>query len=163
MAAEPFLISSLFTSFILPFVLVFTLIFAILEKTQVLGEGKKQINAIIGLVVGLILISVPFARDIVSNFMPFLAISAVVLFVFMLLYGFIFGKKEDVLDKGVKIALGIILGLAVISVLIYLSGYGGVIYDFFFNRADSSQIWINVLLIVVIGGAIAAAVSTKEK
>jgi len=53
-------ISPLFLNYILPFVLVWTLIFAILEKTNLLGEGRRQINAIIGLVVGLILIAFHF-------------------------------------------------------------------------------------------------------
>ena len=32
---------------LLPFVLIFTVVFAILQKTQILGKGKKQIDAII--------------------------------------------------------------------------------------------------------------------
>ncbi len=128
---EPIFISPLFIDYILPFVLVFTLIFAILQKTQLLGDGKKQINAIIGLIIGLILIAFPFARNIIVQLMPFLAVSAVILLVFMLLYGFIMGKKEgDVLHKGVKIALGIILGLALITVLLFISGYWTPVYDF---------------------------------
>ena len=43
--AEPIFISGYFLDYILPFVLVFTLIFAILTKTKLLGEDKKQINA----------------------------------------------------------------------------------------------------------------------
>lgn len=161
---EPILISPFFTDYILPFVLVFTLIFAILQKTQLLGEGKKQINAILGLIVGLILIAFPSARDIVVQLMPFLAVSAVVLFVFMLLYGFVMGSTDgDVLHKGVKIALGIILGLALITVLLYISGYWDPIWDFMFNRSGSGQIWVNVFLVVIIAGAIAAVVSSKDK
>tara|TARA_Y100000034_G_scaffold94740_1_gene114874 strand:- start:1494 stop:1997 length:504 start_codon:yes stop_codon:yes gene_type:complete len=161
---EPILISPFFTDYILPFVLVFTLIFAILQKTQLLGEGKKQINAILGLIIGVILLAFPFARDIIVKLMPFLAISAVVLFVFMLIYGFMMGKQDgDVLHKGVKIALGIIFALALVTALLFISGYWDPIYDLMFNRATSAQIWINVLLVVVIGGAIAAVLSTKDK
>ncbi len=161
---EPFLISSLFTDYVLPFILVFTLIFAILQKTQLLGEDKKQINSMIGLVVGLILISFSFARDIVVQLMPFLAVSAVILLVFMLLYGFIMGKKDgDVLHKGVKIALGIILGLALITAMLFITGYWDPIYDLMFGGEGSSQIWINILLVVVIAGAIASVVASKDK
>lgn len=161
---EPIFTSWIFSDYILPFVLVFTLIFAILEKTQLLGEGKRQVNAIIGLVVGLILITFPFANNIIVQLMPFLAVSAVILFVFMLLYGFIMGKKEgDVLHKGVKIALGIILGLAVITAVLWAAGVWNTVYDFMFNRGDSGQIWINILLIGVIAGAVIAVVSSKDK
>lgn len=160
---DPIFISPLFTDYILPFVLVFTLIFAILQKTQLFGEGRKQINAIIGLVVGVILIAFPFARDIIVQLMPFLAVSAVVLLVFMLLYGFVMGKEKDVLHKGVKITLGIILGLALITVLLFVSGYWGPIYNLMFGREGSSQVWINILLIVVIAGAVISVVVGKDK
>ena len=44
--------SSGFYEFALPFLLVFTIVFAILEKTKLFGGGKKNINLIIGIVVG---------------------------------------------------------------------------------------------------------------
>ena len=79
-------------------------------------------------------------------------------------YGFVVGKKDgDVLHKGVKIALGIILGLALITVLLFISGYWEPIWDLMFNREGSSQIWINVLLIVIIAGAVISVVATKDK
>ena len=87
----PFIISPFFVNIILPFVLVFTLVFAILEKTRLLGENK-QIDAIVGVVIGLFLISVPGPRDIVILLMPFLAVSIVILLVFMIIYGFIYIK-----------------------------------------------------------------------
>lgn len=160
---EPILISPFFTNYVLPFVLVFTLIFALLQKTQILGDGKKQINAILGLVIGLILISFDSARNIVVQLMPFLAVSAVILFIFMLIYGFVMGKKEDVLHKGTKIILGIIFALAFVTVLLYVSGWWSFVYDFMFNRETSSQIWINLLLFAVIIGAIIAVVVAKDK
>ena len=107
---EPILISPFFINYILPFVLVFTLTFAILQKTKLLGEEKKQIDALVSLVIGLILIAFPFAREIVVKLMPFLAVSLIILLVFMLLYGFIMGKSGDVLHKGVKINCSTSLG-----------------------------------------------------
>jgi len=158
------LTSPIFIEYILPFVLVFTLVFAILQKTKLLGEGKKQIDALVAFVIGLILIAFSSARDIVVLLMPFLAVSVVILLVFMLLYGFIVGKTTgDVLHKGVKIALGIILGLALITFLLIITGAWGPIYDYLFNREGSSQIWINVVLIVIIAGAVIAVVAGKSK
>ena len=159
MPAEPFLLSPLFTDLILPFVLVFTLIFAILQKSNLLGEGKKQIDALIGLVVGLILIAFPGPRDIIVLLMPFLAVSAVILLVFMLLYGFIVGTKEgDVLGKPWKIAFGAILTLALVSYLIFITGNWDWIWNLIFGRGGGSQIGINLLLLAVIAGAIIAVV-----
>ena len=159
MPAEPFLLSPLFTEIILPFILVFTLIFAILQKSNLLGEGKKQIDALIGLVVGLILIAYPGPRDIIVLLMPFLAVSAVILLVFMLLYGFIVGKKEgDVLGRPWKIAFGTILTLALVSYLIFITGNWDWIWNLIFGQGGGSQIGINLLLLIVIAGAIIAVV-----
>ena len=46
----------IFVETILPFLLVFTLVFAVLQKSKILGDNKKQIDAIVSLVVGLLLI-----------------------------------------------------------------------------------------------------------
>ena len=154
--AEPFLISPYFIDFILPFVLVFTIIFAVLQKTQLLGEDKKQVDSLIGLVVGLILIAFPGPRNIVVLLMPFLAVSIVILLVFMLLYGFILGKKEgDILDSGLKKVFGAILALALITFLLIITGYWGLVYAFFFE-GNYRVIWANIILIVAIVAAIFA-------
>ena len=154
----------IFMDYILPFLLVFTLTFAVLDKTKLLGEGKRQINAIISLVIGLILIAVPYAQGIIVKLIPFLAVSLVILFIFMLMYGFAMGKKEgDVLDKGVKIALGIIIGLAVIVGVLWATGAWDTVYDTLVGGSSSSQIWMNILLIAIIGGAMAVVLSTGGK
>lgn len=153
----PFIIQPIFVEAILPFVLVFTLIFAILQKTQLLGDGKKQIDALVGAVVGFILIAFPSAREIVVLLMPFLAVSAVVLLVFMILYGFIAGNKTgDVLGKYWKWALNTILAIAVVTALLMITGYWDFVYGFMFDSSLGYQIWVNVLLIGVIVAAIVA-------
>ena len=157
--AEPFFIAPFFLDYILPFVLVFTLVFAVLQKTKILGEGKKQIDSIIALIIGIILIAFPFARDIVVKLMPFLAVSIVILLVFMLLYGFVYGKSD--MQSGLKITFMIIGGLALVTVLLIITGAWDYIYSMMFENEGGGQIWINILLIVVMAGAIIAVVSGK--
>ncbi|MEK6914442.1 MAG: hypothetical protein AABW83_02215 [Nanoarchaeota archaeon] len=153
---EPFLIHPYFLDYVLPFVLVFTLIFAILQRTKLLGEEKKQVDALVGLVVGLILIAFPSARSIVVLLMPFLAVSAVLLLVFMLLYGFIMGKSDgDVLDKGWKRTFGAILALALITFFLIITGYWDSVYYYFFG-SNYRQIWANIILVLAIAAAIGA-------
>lgn len=154
--AEIIFISPLFLNYILPFVLVWTLIFAILEKTNLLGEGKRQVNAIIGLVVGLILIAFEYPRAIVIDLMPFLAVAAVVLLVFMLLYGFISGGEKVELHPSIKWPLIIILILAVVSAFLIFAGWWDLVYEFLFHNETGIQIVINILIIVVIAVAIFA-------
>ncbi|MBR9704356.1 hypothetical protein GOV12_03015 [Candidatus Pacearchaeota archaeon] len=162
--ATPFIISGFFLDYALPFALIFTLIFAVLQKTKLLGEGRKQIDAIIGLIVGLILVATPFARDIVVNLMPFLAVFATILLVFMLLYGFIVGKNDgDVLGKGWKYVFIGVLAISLVLAIIILSGYWDLFYGFLFEKPGSSTIWLNLLIIAVIVGALVAVLIGKEK
>ena len=44
----------IFVGTILPFVLVFTIVFAVLQKSKIFGDDKKQIDSIVALVFGLI-------------------------------------------------------------------------------------------------------------
>ena len=157
---EPIFVTPFFLDYILPFVLVFTLIFAILQKTKLLGDDKKQIDALIAAVVGLVLIASP-ASVIVVKLMPFLAVSAVILLVFMLLYGFIVGREKDVLGKWWKVAFGAILFVALVTVLLMIMGYWDWVYSLLFEQPTGSQIWINGLLIVVIIGALIAVLVDK--
>ena len=156
---EPFFINPFFLNYVLPFVLVFTLVFAILQKTQILGEGKKQNDSLVALVIGLILIAFPFAREIVVNLMPFLAVSIAILLVFMLGYGFIYQGKVE-MHKYLKWTLMLIFGLALVTTILLITSSWYKIYDFVFGR-NEGQIWINILLVVIITGAIVAVLKGK--
>lgn len=161
--AVPFVISSFFLEYLLPFTLIFTLIFAILQKSKLLGEDKKQIDAIIGLVVGLILIAYAPARLIVVQLQVFLAVFAATLLVFMLLMAFISQKKEgEILGKGFKYALYTILPISLIIALIVITGYWEIVKDFLFSSSTGGQIWANGLIIVVIVGALVAVLWDKS-
>jgi hypothetical protein len=151
-----FLLSPIFIEYILPLLLVFTLVFAVLEKTQILGEEKRQVNAIIGFIIGVILIAFPYAKNIVVMLMPFLAVSATILFVFMLLYGFIVGKRGgDVLGKGWKISFGAILAIALVTFLLIVMDAWDYVYNLIFYEGRG-YVWVNALLIIIIAGAIIA-------
>jgi len=153
-----------FVDFILPFLLVFTLIFAILEKSKLLGEEKRQINAIVSLVIGLIFVSVGYGTGIIVQLSYFLVVCIVILFVFMLIFGFATNKTQgDMLNKGLKIALGIIFGIAVIVAVLLITGWWDIIYDFVTNRGLGQTILINLFILAIIGGAIAVVMSSGGK
>lgn len=153
-----------FVDFILPFLLVFTLIFAILEKSKLLGDEKRQVNAIVSLVIGLIFVSVGYGTGIIVQLSYFLVVCIVILFVFMLMFGFITAKKEgDVLNKGLKIALGIIFGIAVIVAVLLFTGWWDIIYNFVTTNGLGESILINLFVLAIIGGAIAVVISSGDK
>ena len=147
----------IFTEMVLPFLFVFVVVFAILQKSKILGEGKSQIDALVSLVIGLLLIGVPVARDIVVNLMPWLAVGIAVFFVFFILYGFV-GGSDWMGEMWVKIVFGILAGLFVIGVVVYVTGIYNQMGGWF-----TSDVWTSVLLIAIIGGALAIAISTGKK
>ena len=144
---------------ILPFLLVFTVIFAILERTKLLGEGKKQVDALVALAVGLITVSYAYATNVISRLMPFLAIFAVILLIFMILYGFIAGEKEEInLSKTIKVIIGLIIVAAILVAVIWVSG----LWERFLSPEISQSVIMNVVFAIIIIAAIVAVVVKKK-
>jgi len=116
MAIATFLQSEILTSFIYPFLLMFFILFAVLEKTKVLGEDQKQINALVSFVISLIFISAVFPKMVVGNLILFLTVSIVIMFVALLLWGFIAGdlKEGFKINDKLKTTLMVIIGIAVV-------------------------------------------------
>lgn len=154
MVSENIFTKPLFTDYILPWLLVFVIVFAILEKSKILGEGKRQINAIIGAVCGLLLLAFPASRDVVVKIIPVLVVMAVVIFAFLMLYGFASGEtKGDPLGKGVKIAFGIGIFIILAAAVLMITGKWNTFWSFLSGSSTGSSI-----LFVVVGAAAIAAV-----
>jgi len=157
--ANVFLTNDLFQKFILPFVLIFALFFAILEKSKLLGEEKRQINAIISFVIAALFVSFSTYVDWTSKFIIFLVIAIVILFVFMLIYGFIYSTKDGnplQFDKWVKPTLGAVAMIAVIIATLKITGYWQTIQD-------SANFGTNILFLIFIVAAIIAVVASGDK
>ncbi len=150
------ILSSPFAQIVLLFVLVFVVVFAVLQKSKILGDGKKQIDALVALAIGLLVIGVGYATDLISRLVPFLAVSMIIILVFLLLTGMFFIKKDTFeLHKGVRIAGGILAFLAVAIAVIYFTGFWGVLLNFV---SGNTSFVGNAVLIIVIGLAVWAAV-----
>lgn len=166
MAGETIFQYWLVTQFILPFLLVWTIVFAILEKTKLFGDDKKQLNAIIAFVIGLIFVGAVFPKLVVSNLILFLTVAIVVMFVALLLWGFIAGQelKTDILkNKGLKWVVGIAVVISVIIALLWASGIEGNVIDFLFNQTWSSTLWTNLAFVAVIAIALAIVLKGGSK
>ncbi len=152
--------SGLMMNYILPFLLVFVLIFAILQKAKILGEDKRQIDALVALAIALILIAVPQPRDIIVGIVPWLAVGVVVMLVFLVLYGFV-GETSWKDNKGLKITFGILAAIFVIGVVLYVTGLWETLYA---QVSGSGSGWFStILMLAIIAGAIAVAVGTGKK
>lgn len=145
-----------FTEMLLPFLLIFVVVFAILQKSKILGDGKAQNDALVGLVVGLILIGVPGPRDIVVGLMPWMAVGVAILLVFMILYGFVAGDLTgEGMPKPLKYTFGVLAAVFTVGVVLFVTGWGNLIWGSF---SGDSDIWMNVVMIALVLGAMAVAI-----
>jgi|SRR3989344_1947256 len=162
MAGETILSNDIFTKGILPFLLVFTIVFAILQKTKILGEDKKQIDALVSLSVALLLVAFAWPTGVITKLVPFLAVAVVIIFIFLLLYGFVASDKKEglQLNKGVKIAAGIVILIALVVAVLWATNSLSFLTNAF---SSGSNIWANVILIAAIIGVMAVALSSSGK
>jgi hypothetical protein len=158
--AETILQHWLFTRFAFPFLLVFFLVFAILEKIKLFGEGKRQLNALVAFVLGLIFITFAYPVDVVSNLILFLTVALVVVFISLLIWGFLSGESK-IEGKWVKPTLGVVLVIAIIIAVIWATGAGSSVVDWFFKQDWSGTLWTNIFFIVVIAIALALVLKSS--
>ncbi len=154
--------SSGFYEFALPFLLVFTIVFAVLEKTQLFGKDKKNINLIIGIVVGLIVVNQFEIVDKLNLFLPKVSLFIIVAVMFLILVG-LFGANIETGFSGIVLFLFAIASLFIIywalvpdsSVLDFSSGGG----DFGFWMQDNAS-WL--ILLIIVGIIIWAVVGKSD-
>jgi len=139
--------SPLVVELILPFLLVFTIVFAVLQKSKVLGDGKKQIDAIVALVIGLLVVSFASATGLIVRLVPFMAVSLVIILVFMVIWGMFWKEGDFDIGKGPKMAAGIVALIAVIIAVLVFTGFWQDIAAMF---SSGSSLMANVVVIVVV-------------
>jgi len=152
----------LFTKGILPFLLVFVLIFAILQKSKIFGEGKSQIDALISLAIGLILIGLPQPRDIIIAIVPWLAVALVVLFIVLVIYGF--GGEIDASTKALRLPAWfnktvMVLAIVFVVILVITVTNG---WDTIRGWMTDSSIFGNVFLVIIIAIVLWIALRKNE-
>ncbi|MBS3099780.1 hypothetical protein J4463_01015 [Candidatus Pacearchaeota archaeon] len=156
MAFETILMHAFAVQIIYPFLLIFTLVFAILQKSKILGDEKKQIDALVAFSIALITVAFSWATNIITSLMPFLAVSVVILLVFMILYGFVgsTSEKEFSLPKRVQVGIVIIAGIALIIAVLVATGQWDKVHNALFINGNPTNLFSNVLLIAIIAGAL---------
>lgn len=152
------ILASPFAQTVLLFVLVFVVVFAVLQKSKILGDGKKQIDALVALAIGLLFVGVGYATDLVSKLIPFLAVSLIIIFVFLLIWGMFYVGDGFKTPNGVKTAGGILALLAVVIAVVYFTGFWNTLVGFVYNNTGLVG---NIVFIVIIGLAVWAAIGSK--
>ena len=155
-----------FADVLLPFILIFTVIFAILQKTEVLGRGKKNFNVAISFVISLgviiphVLGTYPPSGDVVeiiNQALPNVSVVIIGVLMVMLILG-IFGKKWP---EHNKISSGVLI--LAIAVVAYIFGLAANWWAYM----PSWLYWINnpdtqALLILILVFGIIVSYITKE-
>ena len=95
----------------LPFLLVFAIVFAILEKTQILGQNKSNISALVAVVVGLLVVVQKGIVETINLFLPRISLIIVVILMGLLLIAMLGGREY----RGLR---GTTLGVAIVLVII---------------------------------------------
>jgi len=152
--------NAFFTEALLPFLLVFVVVFAILQKSKILGEGKAQMDSIVALVIGLLLIGLKRPREIIVGLMPWMAVGVAVILVFLILYGFVAGDLSKA-PSWMKVLFGVLAGLFTLGVTIYVTGFNSVLKGWFSGSSDG--LWSNVAMIALVLGAMVVAIISGGK
>ena len=115
---------------ILPFLLVFAVVFGILEKTKILGTEKvgeheysrKNLNAIVSFVLGLLVVAATKIVGVISNALPRVSLLIIVSLSFILSIGIFMKPGDDNLFERLNKWLPYLMILMFVAViLIFLS------------------------------------------
>ena len=111
---------------LLPFILVFTMVFAVLQKINLFGANKKNINAVISLVIALFFLNNTYLVYTLQRFLPNVSIILVVFLMFLLILGTFAGETQFT-DKALGLTFFISIGavlFALFSDVFNPLGYG---------------------------------------
>ncbi len=162
MAKETILQHWVLTGFVYPFLIIFAIVFGILEKTKLFGSDKKQLNAIVAFVVGIIFVSAVEPKLIVENLVMFLSVAIVIVFVVLLIWGFATGSEPKFENTAVKIIVIVVAIIAVTIFLFIVTGIWDTVIDTLFEQSWSEGVWTNIIFILVIAAALALMIGKSK-
>ena len=155
---------------LLPFLLIFVIIYAILQKTKILGESKKNLNVVVAIIVGLLVV-IPhvtgkFPRnadpvEIMNEALPQVSIVLVAI-VFLLIMIGVFGQDQVFL--GVSMPGWVAFFSFFVIILIFggaagwWSGYFGDTLEQFFGTEG-----VAIVIMLLVFGLIIAWVTSDSK
>ena len=154
----------------LPFLLIFVIVFAVLQKTRILGEGKKNLNVVVAIIFGLLVV-IPHVTGrfppnadpvvIMNEALPQVGIILVAVILLLILIG-VFG--QDYVMLGVSMPGWITFFSIFVIVLIFggaagwWSGYFGETLERFFGQ-DA----VAVIIMLLAFGVIIAWITSDTK
>ena len=158
------------TDVLLPFVLIFVIVFAILQKTKILGEGKKNYNVAVAVVVGLLVV-IPHVTgkfppnsdpvEIINNSLPQVSIFLVAIVFLLILLG-VFG--QDFVMIGVSMP-GWITLFSILVILLIFGGAAGWWPDGFNQWLENAfgTESVAIVVMILVFGVIIAWITKESK
>jgi len=75
----------------------------------------------------------------------------------------VYADEKFELHKGVKIAFGVVIGIAVVIAVLLVTGAWDYIYERIFLSGAESNLTANIIFIVIIGIALAVVLASPKK
>ena len=159
---------------LLPFLLIFTIIFAVLEKSKILGEEKRNLNTAIALVFGLIVViphitgNLPAGYDpvlIINSVLPSVSLVVVAIIAFMILLG-VFGHERITLGMSAPGWVSLFSIVALIVIFGSAAGWWTSGFSDWMNNvfgSDTLAVFIMILVFGVIIAFITGGEGDREK
>jgi hypothetical protein len=88
-----------FFDIMLPFLLIFSIVYGILEKSQIFGENRHDINAVIAFVIGLMVVVTSSVLNLLTGFLPWVGLMVVIFLSFMILTVMFCGEAKGLWEN----------------------------------------------------------------
>lgn len=158
------------TDVMLPFLLIFTILFAILQKTRLLGDNKKNLNVIISLVIGLMVV-IPHILGtypseewdpvfIMNRALPTVSLIIIAIIMMLILIG-IFGGEARFLGGALP---GFISFVSLILIILIFGGSAGWwpgFWDWLIDVVGTDA--VALIVIILVFGIIIAFITSEPK
>ncbi|MAE42348.1 hypothetical protein CMO93_01140 [Candidatus Woesearchaeota archaeon] len=158
-----------FTDVMLPFLLIFTVIFAVLEKSKIFGEEKRNMNSAIALVFALTVIiphitgDLPAGIDpveIINSVLPQVGIFVVAIVALMIMIG-VFGHEKILLGATMPGWVALISVIFLAMIFGSAAGWGGSSITNWMDDTFGSDA-LGVVVMLIMFGVIIAFITGGE-
>lgn len=148
---------------LLPFLLIFTIIFAVLEKSKILGEGKKNMNIGVALIFALVVV-IPHVTgsfpagfdpvDIINKTLPSVSVLVIAIIALLILIG-VFWHDRVMLGLTAPGWIGLVSVIAIVFIFGSAAGWWGISFTDWLESIFGSDVLAVLIMILVFGIVIA--------
>jgi hypothetical protein len=143
-------------SYVLPFLIIFAVVFAILQKSKILGQDAKGINAVVAIAIGLLSLLNDVVPTFFASIFPRMGVFLAIIVVILIFLGFFI--DSDKWEGKYFWIIGLVIGLFVVfwgwENWANTSGFG--MFDWYFFQ--NSEFWTTAFWLIVVGVGIWAII-----